>query len=177
MLEAGQEFENPRNGASLKVLEASPERASAERLLKPHTGRADEHLHLDFEQSFEVVSGQATASLDGEQRTLGPGERIGIPRGARHMDPYNDGDADLVIRVAAWPNTEFVQAFGDAFAHLMAAGKLNDQDELPLLQILVLAHATKGQSYGTRPPLAVQKATLPLIAALGRLRGYRPSYG
>jgi hypothetical protein len=40
----------------------------------------------------------------------------------------------------------------------------------------VIAKATDGRSYGASPPVGVQKATLPLLAAFGRLRGYKPSY-
>jgi hypothetical protein len=54
---------------------------------------------------------------------------------------------------------------------------LNDQDEIPLLQILVIAKAANGRSYGARPAVAVQKASLPLRAAIGRLRGYKADYG
>ena len=46
----------------------------------------------------------------------------------------------------------------------------------PLLQILVIAKALNGRSYGGSPPVPVQKAALPLLAAVGRLRGYRASY-
>jgi quercetin dioxygenase-like cupin family protein len=59
--------------------------------------------------------------------------------------------------------------------HRDAAGTLNDQDELPLLQILVIAKATDGRSYGAFPPVAIQKLSLPLLAAIGRLRGYEPA--
>jgi hypothetical protein len=54
------------------------------------------------------------------------------------------------------------------------SGKLNDQDELPFLQLLLIANETDSQSYGAGPPPAVQNAIAPFAAAIGRLRGYRP---
>lgn len=47
---------------------------------------------------------------------------------------------------------------------------------MPLLQIFVTSRATNGRSWAGSPPIPVQKASLPLLAAIGRLRGYRPSY-
>lgn len=35
---------------------------------------------------------------------------------------------------------------------------------------------TNGRSYGAAPPVPIQKASLPLLAAIGRLRGYRAHY-
>ncbi len=47
---------------------------------------------------------------------------------------------------------------------------------MPLLQIFVTSKATNGRSWAGSPPVAVQKASLPLLAAVGRLRGYKPNY-
>jgi hypothetical protein len=58
----------------------------------------------------------------------------------------------------------------------MREGTVNEQDEMQLTQILVIARATGGQSYTSRVPEALQKLTLPLAAAFGRLRGYKPSH-
>jgi hypothetical protein len=60
--------------------------------------------------------------------------------------------------------------------HLTESGRLNDQDELPLLQIFVTSQATNGRSWAASPAVGIQKAGLPLMAAIGRLRGYKPSY-
>ena len=64
---------------------------------------------------------------------------------------------------------EFIERYAEAYAHLLTEGRLNDQEELPLLQILVIAKDTDGRSYGASPPIAVQKLALPFLAAFGRL--------
>jgi hypothetical protein len=58
----------------------------------------------------------------------------------------------------------------------MREGTVNEQGEVLLMQILVLASAAGGESYTSRVPRILQRASLPLVAALGRLRGYKPSY-
>jgi hypothetical protein len=40
----------------------------------------------------------------------------------------------------------------------------------------VISKATDGRSWGGSPAVGIQKASLPVLAALGRLRGYKPSY-
>jgi hypothetical protein len=40
----------------------------------------------------------------------------------------------------------------------------------------VIAKEFNGRSYGGFPPVGIQKAMLPLLAAAGRMWGYQPSY-
>jgi hypothetical protein len=49
-------------------------------------------------------------------------------------------------------------------------GRLNGQDELPLLQVAVVLVDMDAQASA---PHSYQRATLPLLATLGRWRGYR----
>lgn len=56
-------------------------------------------------------------------------------------------------------------------------GRLTKTEEMPLLEIPVIAKATKSRTYGASPPVPVQKVLLPFLAFFGRhVRGYRPSY-
>ena len=44
--------------------------------------------HLDYLESFEIVEGTATIVLDGRTISAGPGERVEIPVGVPHRNPY-----------------------------------------------------------------------------------------
>jgi mannose-6-phosphate isomerase-like protein (cupin superfamily) len=176
MVKQGDVYTNPRSGTRLEVRELAPQRLIFERRYPPATGKADAHLHLDFTQRWEVVSGTATVGVDGETRTLGPRESAEIRLGAKHQDPYNETEEELVIRWQIEPVTEFIEGFMNAYAQLLARDDLNDQDEFPMLQLFVILRATKAKSYAANLPTGLQKATLPLLAAIGRIRGYQPSY-
>jgi hypothetical protein len=176
MLPPGSSYENPRNGSRLTVLEMTPVRLRFERLYKPRTGMADAHLHLDFNHSWEVVSGRGRYELDGEAYDLDPGESAGIQVGRAHRDLYNPFDEDAVARFDLRPCNEFVETFFETLAWLFERGRLDEQDRFPQLQLFVILRATKARSYAAGPPLALQKAMLPLLAALGRLKGYKPRY-
>jgi hypothetical protein len=102
VLEVGKRYESPRTGTWIAVVERSGGTMKFERSYAPNTGRADPHLHEDFTQTWEALSGEGL--------------------------------------------------------------------------IEVIAKATDGRSYGAFPPVAIQKLSLPVLAAIGRLRGYRARY-
>jgi hypothetical protein len=91
--------------------------------------------------------------------------------------PFNPGEGELRARGTFEPVTELVEAYAEAWAHHFGEGTANSQDEMPLLQILLIARQTGERSYRAGVPVALQRATLPLVAGLARLRGYRASYG
>jgi mannose-6-phosphate isomerase-like protein (cupin superfamily) len=176
LAQTGDIYENPQSGTRLEILELSPDRLRFERRYPSGTGRADPHVHLDFTQGWEVGSGTATIAVDGEARRLQAGDGVEIAEGTRHQDPYNEGTEPLVVRWTIEPVTEFVHGFLNAYAHLLGRDELNDQDEFPMLQLFVILRSTGAQSFAADLPVGLQRLTLPLLAAVGRMRGYRPSY-
>jgi hypothetical protein len=53
-----------------------------ERVMKPHTGKADPHIHFDYVEGFEVMDGTATIEVDGRAVSAGTGAgsyRAGLP--------------------------------------------------------------------------------------------------
>jgi hypothetical protein len=166
-------FENPRTGARIEVLRREPDLLELERLYTPNTGKADRHKHLDFDQWFEVVEGEMTVTVAGEERAAGPGETVHVERGMLHVDPWNAGEADLRVRARFQPLAEFVEAYTEALGRRMRADDgLNDQGEFSELQLFVLLHGYRAQTFGPGP-VWLQKPVVPLLAALGRTRGYR----
>src|SRR3954454_6009437 len=150
----------PREGGELEVM----------RLYKPHTGKAGGHVHLDFDQWFQVLDGEMTVTLDGEERRVGTGETVHMEVGAPHVDPWNATDADLRVRARFSPVPEFVEGYTEVLGKRMRDGKLNRQGEFPQLQLFVILHAYGADSWGVGPPIALQRALMPVLAAVGRLR-------
>ena len=177
MLRTLDNFSSP-SGSGFTVVEGPADNDGArivfDRVMPPGKGQADPHLHLDCDQHYEIQSGSATVEVEGTQRTLLAGERLDIARGTVHRDPYNASEAELRFRVKIEPCPPFIDAFGRALAEGYQTGELTDQDELPVLKILVLTRAFNGESYRGGMPVGLQRAMLPLLAVVGRLRGYRP---
>jgi mannose-6-phosphate isomerase-like protein (cupin superfamily) len=172
---SGRTWKNPRTGAWLTWLPDGQD-AVLERVMKPHTGKADAHVHLDYVESFEILDGTATIEIDGRPATAGPGERVEIPRGTGHRNPYNATGSDLRLRHRASPGGRFVEAFVSSLGHHMENDSVNEQGEFSDLQLFVVLHDTRAQSFRTGIPVALQKPVIALGAWIGRLRGLRPNY-
>jgi mannose-6-phosphate isomerase-like protein (cupin superfamily) len=179
VLRAGEVFEHPRTGSRLEVVSTAREGGqvlTVDRLLKPHTGKAGAHRHLDFQHRFEVLQGRMEIAVDGEERSHGAGESVAVPVGTPHVDPWNASDEDVLFRTQFEPVPDFVEAFTEVFGHLLGEGRTDDQDFVPNPELFVVLHATRGQSYAVGSPIWLQRAILPALAWLGRRRGYEASY-
>jgi mannose-6-phosphate isomerase-like protein (cupin superfamily) len=176
VLEVGKRYTSPRTGTWVEITERVGGDMKFERSFAPGTGRTDPHLHEDLTQTWEALSGDGMIEVEGAERQFRTGDRVAIEPGTRHRDPWNTGSAALHVRGIFEPTNDFIETYAEAYAHLLTEGGLNDQEELPLLQVIVMTKATDGRSYGGSPSVAIQKAALPLLAAIGRLRGYKPRY-
>ena len=176
MLELRTRYTSPETGTWIEIVERDGPTMKFERSFASRTGRADPHLHEDLTQTWEALSGEGMIEVDGKEREFRTGDRVELAPGLKHRDPWNPSGTELHVRGTFDPNNDFIESYAEAYAHLLTEDGLNEQEELPLLQILVIAKATNGRSYGGSPPVAIQKASLPLLAAFGRLRGYKPSY-
>jgi mannose-6-phosphate isomerase-like protein (cupin superfamily) len=172
---SGRSWTNPRTGAWITWLPDGQD-GVLERVIKPHTGKADAHVHLDYVESFEVLDGTATVEVDGRTITAGPGEKVELSPGTAHRNPYNAGEADLRLRHRASPGGTFVESFVSALGHHMENDTVNEQGEFSDLQLFVVLHGTRAQSYRAGIPLVLQKPVIAVGAWVGRRRGLRPSY-
>lgn len=78
---------------------ASPSRGATETMTWRITfgpgQRLPEHTH-DREEVFHVLEGSLTASLDGEETRVGPGDTVMIPAGIRHTS-FTDAASTAVL--------------------------------------------------------------------------------
>ena len=174
MVPVGKRY-GTESGGWFQIARRTPEQLVFERLVKPGKGKADPHVHLDFVQTWECVTGSGAIEVEGERRELKAGDRVVLHLNTAHRDPFT-GEDEMVIRGIFEPVTDFQEAFADALAYHHQNGTLNDQDEMPLLQILLLAHETDAQSYRAGVPVRLQRAASPLVSRVARLRGFRASY-
>jgi mannose-6-phosphate isomerase-like protein (cupin superfamily) len=172
---SGRTWKNPRTGAWVTWLPDGDD-GVLERVMKPHTGKADPHVHLDYVESFEIIAGTATIEVDGRTVTAGPGERVELSPGTGHRNPYNASDSDLRLRHRASPSGTFVESFVSALGHHMENDTVNEQGEFSDLQLFVVLHGTRAKSYRVGIPVALQKPVVALGAFVGRRRGLRPTY-
>jgi mannose-6-phosphate isomerase-like protein (cupin superfamily) len=175
VLPVGDAYASER-GTRIEITDRDGPVMSFERRYAPDTGRADPHYHLDFTQTWEALGGEGVIEVDGEERPFVRGDRAQVEPGTPHRDPWNPGDGRLVVRGTFDPCTAFIEGYAEAWAHHFSEGTVNDQDEMPLMQILLIAKETGGKSYRAGVPKALQDLSLPLVAAIARMRGFRAAY-
>ena len=172
MIEIGRPYRHPRNGTEVRVLRNDDDVYEMEVRWPAGLTGAQGHVHLDLEQSFTVVEGEGVLQLDGTERTLRAGDTVEIPRGVRHTDLDNLSADVVVYRDRLSPNPPFVRAYAETVLAMMVDGRLADEGELAPLHVAVVQHETRGESWLTGVPVALQRRLLPVLAAVGRRRGY-----
>src|SRR5688572_3854566 len=78
---------------SVTVVQSTPELLEVEGSWAPKGSPPPKHYHPAQDEHFEVRSGRLRVRVDGAERELGPGDAIGIPRGAVHQ-MWNAGDEE-----------------------------------------------------------------------------------
>lgn len=147
--------------------------ASYERILPPQTGRGIPLRHVAFDEAFKVVSGRAVYRLGREEGTLEAGEELVIPAGVPHLDPHNPFDEPLEFVTAARPMRQPILVYARTFGNALRRGTLTDQQQFGFLQLVTVSHECGMQTYLPAIPLWLQRfVAIPLIARIGRLRGY-----
>ena len=122
-----------------------------------------------------MVEGEARVRVGKEApRPLAAGDTLEILPGVGHIDPWNESDAPTVTRNIVSPVTPFVHVVFATLGEELAAGRLDSQDGLTFLQMAAALHEGRGDSWGEQPPIAIQRLTIPMIAAVARARGIRP---
>ncbi len=129
---------------------------------------------MSFDEQFTVVDGQLAIVADGEERVLGPGGSVFVPRGMPHTF-RGMGDAPTIVREDDGPGLP--ESFAGCLTQLYGfidddptVGLTDQLLQLSLMQDRCDTHLANG------PPLAVERAIFTLVAPTARLLGYRNDY-
>ncbi len=133
-----------------------------------------EHYHPQQDERFEVLSGTVTVRSGDGERTYAAGETIEIPRGMPHT-MRNAGAGVARLRWETRPALATATFFETIYG-LARDGKTNQKGIPNLLQLAVIAREYRREFVPARPPLPVQRVVFGLLAAVGRLLGYRGRY-
>ncbi len=129
---AGDVIENPATGMTLRLVrtaaETHGELLEMEATYPAGSPEPPAHLHPQQEERFELVAGEVTVRLDGEERTLVTGDVLEIPAGAVHA-MWNGGDEIARLRWETRPamrTEEFFSALARAAEAAMSGEPQSD---------------------------------------------------
>ena len=126
------------------------------------------HVHTKSEERLEVIAGTVHVKRGGEELLVGPGEPVVIPPGIAHSIRGEQGEF-LHFRLQMRPPMKTETMF-ETVIGLHRDGK-NFRN---LMQTAVLAK--ENDTYLAKLPIWLQKPLVELLAAVGRLFGYRARY-
>lgn len=143
--------------------------------VRPGGAGPPEHFHEHFAESFTVKSGTLSILVNGEKRTVRPGETLTVPPMTRHK-PFNETNEPVVVESDS-PRSLPVK-FGYILSQLY--GFMDRYPEGPggfqmVMQLSV--YGNEADSWlADGPPLNVQKAMRVILAPTARLLGYKNYY-
>jgi quercetin dioxygenase-like cupin family protein len=178
MIHAGQTIENPVTGERLvfheTALQTGGEYTSFDAYIAPGGHLPTGHVHPSQTETFEIVSGTLTMSLDGRTVEAGPGETVVIEPGVNH-DFANNTDEVVHFKAEVRPALK-IESLIETMYGLAADGKTNRWGIPNPLRMAVIAGAHFDTVRLSFPPAFVQRAALSVGAPIGRILGYRPEY-
>jgi len=172
---SGQLFYSKQEGVRQTIVKQENGYVYCSSLFEPFAPGPPKHIHLDFDEYFEIENGELSVWIDGEVKKIKPGERIHIPKGMPHQ-PYNE-TADT-IRMAG--SIAFPEAF--TFSLIQIYGLLDDNPDFGALPktLFMLAPIHQGGGFDAYmaegPPVVLQKFTSFFLTPIARLMGYRSYY-
>ena len=138
-------------------------------------GAIKPHIHPHMEESFEILLGPITFRVDGVEMTYGTGDTVVVPRGAVH-EWWNPLDTEEVGATMAFRPALDMETFFETWFGLAADGKLDARGRPAILQAAVMLHDFRREMALPGAEGRVLRLVAPVLAPLGRLRGYRSRY-
>lgn len=173
----GRVFTNPNTGEYLEFVSTSEENAGQHStlkvLIKSGGFKPVMHQHLHQDESFEVISGRLSYVVGDKQGSIGPGEKITMPKGVAHTH-FNAEAEDLIMYQTASPALDF-EPFVASLSHLINNGKVPN-GKPPFLQLMLWMNHLKGKTCVANIPIGVQKLLAAVLAPVGKLAGYKVFY-
>jgi mannose-6-phosphate isomerase-like protein (cupin superfamily) len=155
---------------SVAIRRSSPELLEVEATYAPAGEAPPKHLHPAQDERFEVLAGRLQVRVDGEERELGEGDVIEIPRGAVHQ-MWNPGNEPARALWQTRPAGRTEQWF-TAIDALHREGRVRSNGMPGPLAFAVLLTEYRDVFRLAAGPEPVVRGGLALLALIGRARGY-----
>jgi quercetin dioxygenase-like cupin family protein len=179
VLKVGTVLESPQTREHLVIRSTAEsshgELFQAELTAQPGKYVVRSHLHPSQEERFVVLEGTYGYKIGDRTGTAAPGETVVCPVGVPHSQ-WNAGPGVMRIYYEHRPALESAEMFFETYFGLSRDGKLLPSGDIRILQAAVLLTAVADFIRIASPPLWLQDATFPALAAIGRARGLRSRY-
>lgn len=167
----GDIIETEKGGNKLEVLNREGKHLRLKLTFFPHAKGPPLHIQTGWDEYYKILSGELTLTLAGEEKKLGPGDDITIPRGVPHK-PSNPTDKPVVCEIIM--PAQFVVYLSQIYGYMDEEEK-NAEPPRMIFQ-MALSNQYFDSYLGNGPPVWVQKVLNFLIIPAARLMGYKSFY-
>jgi quercetin dioxygenase-like cupin family protein len=141
-------------------------------ILAPKGFVGTEHIHLEQDETFKVVSGNLNMIVNRKKFVLHPGEEYCVKKGSAHRVWNDENDTcHSIVSYSPGNNSEF---FLVTLTGLANAGKTNKDGQPSFMQMMLLVN--QYQVYIPGPPVFLQKALSFLLSPISALMGNKSYY-
>ncbi len=158
----GDRFASTAEGMSSEVIAVDGQWLGLRSTLAPGAAGPPPHRHRSFEENFVVERGEVHLEVDGEVRTLAPGDAVRVPAGTQHR-PFNPTAEPAVLT----SDRTMPRVFAACLVQLYPA--LDAGPMATLLQLAVLDPSCDTHVM----PGAAEAGVRWLLGPAARLAGYR----
>jgi mannose-6-phosphate isomerase-like protein (cupin superfamily) len=174
MANAGERFEMPDGSVYIVARPAAETRGESvemEFVLPADCLPPPPHVHPSQVEEYEVLEGRFDVMVEGDWRTLGPGESASVPIGALHTFRNRSGGT---VRVRNWhrPAVRFEDYIERVQGTLKSAGIKTRRDPRVLLYLSMLMLEFDDTLVAGRRR---ERIPIRILARVGRLLGLRTS--
>lgn len=178
MIKQGDQIINARTGQRMTFLktwaETNGTQLQIECFSPSTTAREPEHIHPFQENRFHVLSGVLWFSINGKTTIATAGDTVSIPKNVPHRF-WNAGEKEAHYIQEFFPALRIDSLFETFFA-LAREGKLNKKGVPNLFRLSVIMLAHEKEIRPVKPAWVIQKMLFRVLAPVGKLLGYKPSY-
>jgi mannose-6-phosphate isomerase-like protein (cupin superfamily) len=160
---------------SVTVRESTPELLELEATYRPASQAPPKHYHPSQDEHFEVLDGSVRVRAGDDERTLGAGEQIDIPRRTVHQ-MWNPGTGQARVVWQTRPRGRTEQWF-EAIDALHREGKVGRNGMPGPLAFAALLTEYSDVFRLAASPEPLVRGALTVLAPLGRMRGYLSARG
>jgi quercetin dioxygenase-like cupin family protein len=179
MIHPGDTLDNPATGETIifrrTSAETDGEAVVVEMIVEPHGCVAAAHVHPHQSERFEVLEGELALSVGDDQLTARSGDTVTVHPGTPHRF-HNESQGPVRFVCEVRPALGFESLIETMFT-LAADGKTNRRGLPNPLRLAVIAKAHFDTVRLPGVPAFVQNNGLVMGALLGRMCGYRSTYG
>lgn len=189
MIRPGFETTDPFTNTRLVVIKGAEETDGRGWVIEVHCPQGappaiQEHIHLTWSETFEILQGSATYKLGGKEHAINTGESVLMPPAVPHIHPWNTGSGMMVYRQTNDFSEADPTAVHDVLGVFATINGLAREGKIgwkglpknPLQMGASVRALTRHGGFDANMPIPMQRA---LSATLGRLAealGYRGVY-